>query len=581
MACVVDCFRVVPALAAACVGGLSAGIAPGATYRVVAHQGMAAPGGGTFWSFGQACLSEDGRVAFRATTSPAGAGSGVFTDVNGGLGELSAIVAEGVGVPGLDGTHFGSLGVGTTALTMNASGGLGICTVIEGVQAEYGDYIVMRYGGGVMGVVAAPGQLVWLPCGGVGCTRWFTDLANLPAITPDGQMVFNAAIDGTGVENGNDSLILKGDPDGFEVVVREGDPSPWAGLYFGDARSDVAQLSAGETISVRNRVTTADGSSDFWAIWSGASGGLAPVAAEGLSTPLGGVYTGNWNSSLASNGVGDVLFGQDAMLEGVEQAGLWLHTGEGVEAICVEGEPSPIGFATYDAPWVHSAQVNDAGQIAYMAIIEGFNVDSSNDGVIFLREADGATSVVAREGDPAPGFPAGVVFGNMISSSLTLTQGGRVVFRHRLTGPGISDENDDTLWITRQDGGLSLLIRQGDGLLVGGEVRPVEVFGYQAGRGQGSGLRGSVNELGQVAIDVCLGDGGGGAVVVVTPDAACPGDTNKDGVVDSLDLNLLLAGFGGVGEPGAPGDFDLDGDIDSEDLNQVLVNFGDLCLSQS
>ena len=59
--------------------------------------------------------------------------------------------------------------------------------------------------------------------------------------------------------------------------------------------------------------------------------------------------------------------------------------------------------------------------------------------------------------------------------------------------------------------------------------------------------------------------------------ALCPGDLNGDGVVDSLDLNLVLANFGNDVEPGQDGDADIDGECDSADLNIVLGSFGESC----
>jgi hypothetical protein len=50
------------------------------------------------------------------------------------------------------------------------------------------------------------------------------------------------------------------------------------------------------------------------------------------------------------------------------------------------------------------------------------------------------------------------------------------------------------------------------------------------------------------------------------------GDANADGVVDSLDLNAILAEFGC--SEGCSADLDADGDVDSQDLNLVLGNFG-------
>lgn len=63
---------------------------------------------------------------------------------------------------------------------------------------------------------------------------------------------------------------------------------------------------------------------------------------------------------------------------------------------------------------------------------------------------------------------------------------------------------------------------------------------------------------------------------LVPGDETCPADTNGDGVVDSTDLNNLLAQFGDMDE-GLSADIDGDGDVDSTDLNNLLAAFGTPC----
>lgn len=62
----------------------------------------------------------------------------------------------------------------------------------------------------------------------------------------------------------------------------------------------------------------------------------------------------------------------------------------------------------------------------------------------------------------------------------------------------------------------------------------------------------------------------------VVPPSGLAGDLNGDCVVNSQDLNTLLADFGCTGG-GCAGDADGDGDTDSDDLNTVLAGFGDVC----
>ena len=58
----------------------------------------------------------------------------------------------------------------------------------------------------------------------------------------------------------------------------------------------------------------------------------------------------------------------------------------------------------------------------------------------------------------------------------------------------------------------------------------------------------------------------------------CPGDLDGDGDVDIVDLSILLAHFGAVGNVLATeGDLDSDGDVDIGDLSTMLANFGNTC----
>jgi hypothetical protein len=58
---------------------------------------------------------------------------------------------------------------------------------------------------------------------------------------------------------------------------------------------------------------------------------------------------------------------------------------------------------------------------------------------------------------------------------------------------------------------------------------------------------------------------------------SCPGDTNGDGVVNTVDLTNFLSGFGDIAEGVAGGDFDGNGVTDTLDLTTLLGFFGTNC----
>jgi hypothetical protein len=83
----------------------------------------------------------------------------------------------------------------------------------------------------------------------------------------------------------------------------------------------------------------------------------------------------------------------------------------------------------------------------------------------------------------------------------------------------------------------------------------------------------------EISQDDCLATGGlyqGGGTQCQNAGSCpstCQGDVNLDGQVDSTDLNMLLADFGGPG----PGDLICNGVVDTSDLNTLLANFGNVC----
>ncbi|MBL0921940.1 MAG: hypothetical protein IBJ10_07405, partial [Phycisphaerales bacterium] len=319
------------------------------------------------------------------------------------------------------------------------------------------------------------------------------------------------------------------------------------------------------------------GTACFWAVWGGAPGNLWLAADQTWTTPMGGEFAGHWigGGEMSVNNQGDALFVQAAHFGGDDYSyGLWLERDGAIEAVCFEGMPAPGGL-TYTQADHWSGEINTHGDTLFRAVVQGPGVTPDNNHVLVRRLADGGQTQIARKGAQAPRLLNGVTLQAIGWFGDALLNDGRVVFGSTVTGPGISAINDKALWITRPGAEHALLIRTGQAMVVGGQLRHVESFFPSLGLGSESGYERGVSEYGQVAMLVHFTDGTQ-AVIVASPHSACPGDANGDGVVNFLDVNIVLGAFNTSGDV-VPGDMNLDGKVDFADLNMALNNFNESC----
>ncbi|MBL0922776.1 MAG: hypothetical protein IBJ10_11705, partial [Phycisphaerales bacterium] len=244
-----------------------------AHYRVVARTGQAAPGGGQFSTFGAPVVTPNGRVAFKGTVGGVITPTGLWSEGVSGMNNLQSVVREGQAVPGLAGTFFGSITTGSPII--NAAGQVAFPAAITGAQAVFGDRGLFMHGAGGVSVIAAPGQTVSLPCGGLGCQRWLTEIDPYYfAFNSAGQAVFHADIDGTGVNSGNDHLVLMRSGAGLGVLLREGDAPPnTIDVLFTGGTWHQPLLNGQGAGLIRNHLVNPAGTAAVWSVWRGPPGG--------------------------------------------------------------------------------------------------------------------------------------------------------------------------------------------------------------------------------------------------------------------------------------------------------------------
>lgn len=318
------------------------------------------------------------------------------------------------------------------------------------------------------------------------------------SIDRNGTLLFKARITqdaGLGIDAANDGAYFVGHGGGdLQMVVRAGTQAPGlpAGILL---RNNTATPSNGlnglprisplgeilffrssifDPITPANTPVNAD-SALFW----GPAGSIQLLAREGDLVPFlpNGERWGDFQFAHTThhiNAAGNVAF----------QSTLRTGTG-GVTAandsLLVFGAPGTLQVALREgSPWPGSSnnetvgpiptfvQMNEAGMLLHpVGLTVGSGtvpVTASTDRALAIWVA-GADNVVAREGDQAPGLPAGVVFTDVSTtvpfhgtSSCCFNQGGLVLFSANLSGGGTAvGVNDTSLWLGAPAGPGSLV----------------------------------------------------------------------------------------------------------------------------
>ncbi len=252
----------------------------------------------------------------------------------------------------------------------------------------------------------------------------------------------------------------------YDTRVLTGDQAPGkpAGVVFDNLLISPPALNAAGQTAFRAFLTDPDGNSmSGVSIWSEGSGSLNLVAQTGDPAP--GTAPGVVYNSLAPPVLNTA--GQTAFLgllggtgvDSTNRFGVWSEGSGSLDLVAREGDA-----ASGTAPGViyhllGSPVLNNAGKTAFFSRLTGPDVDSTNDRG-FWSEGSGSLELMARVGDSAPGTESGVVYG-LFNSSIVLNGAGQAAFFGGLTGTGVDSTNDRGVWSGGTDS-LDLMAREGD-----------------------------------------------------------------------------------------------------------------------
>lgn len=219
--------------------------------------------------------------------------------------------------------------------------------------------------------------------------------------------------------------------------------------------------------------------------------------------------------------------------------------------------------------------LNAQGDFAGMATLSGPGVTGLNDGVAFVSSQSGLRAVL-REGDPAPGLPAGYTIQTIYSRCINSQGLVAILAAARATGSPARvalyavDPDATTVRKIIADGDAVTLASSQTFTLSG-------LSTYSIDSGNEDGRAGWLSDSGEI---VLTGNIGANRAVFLAIAADCAADVNADAVVDFLDLNTVLSAFNTTAQDAAynaAADIDDDDDVDFADLNTVVSVFNSDC----
>jgi hypothetical protein len=141
---------------------------------------------------------------------------------------------------------------------------------------------------------------------------------------------------------------------------------------------------------------------------------------------------------------------------------IW-QPGVGNTIIMREGDPAPLptGTGNYGSPTIAQG-FGASGGCAFTCTLTGGTVTTADDSAMFIGGL-GGFQLAAREGMPATGIPGALIGVINSTQSFADFEGGSSAFYCTLSdaGGGVTTANDQSLWIGRP-GNLRLIAREGD-----------------------------------------------------------------------------------------------------------------------
>jgi hypothetical protein len=337
------------------------------------------------------------------------------------------------------------------------------------------------------------------------------------------------------VTSANEEAIYAGSPGSPQIAARLGDVAPGTGLaysqLFNPKLNDLGQIAFRATLDVNDLVPDD-------AIFAGSPGSVQLVARKGAAAPgmAAGVTYNFLSTDPTTNDAGQIAYVADLTGPGIT------GTNSRVMYLATIGSPTPVpviaarrGDQAPGAPtgvrynnFLRAPSINDAGGIAFVSELFGTGVTTSNLRAIFAGSpltTPSGVQMLARDGQAAPGTPAGVTFSGLGGSQLdqvAINNRGQIVFSAGLVGTGVTTANGSGLFAYDPAAGIRLILRRGDPFDVGGgDLRTISSIGFNYG--VGDDVPTGLGSDGRLAYLLTFTDGSTGVSTSAIPEPGAAG----------------------------------------------------------
>lgn len=321
---------------------------------------------------------------------------------------------------------------------------------------------------------------------------------------PSGNLVATAAFEraefgGTGSYQSEAFLQANASVDGtYTVAVDDCCPNPVPSGAFYELQLSVGSPTApvaltGQTVpespvgaifaTFGNPIINSQGHVAFQAKLKTGTAGVtslndAAIFAEGnFASSGGGGGSGSGSISGSSSGGGPPPYHRNFLIarEGDTAPGT-------VDGVFTKFNDPVSNFSTFPS---YYARFSDGVAFRGTLKIGGSVTKDSDTGIwAFYR---GLLELVAREGDQAPGCPAGAVFVSFTALAMPDNAGVAFLAKLKPGAGGVTSANSVGIWATDLDGNLNLVVRRGDTVNIGGISRIVSsiaIFNTASGTAQ-------------------------------------------------------------------------------------------------